>query len=82
MARWVSDTIRCDVTLILAPAGDDQSTSRVSVPARRSRMRWCECSVPYLMSNGSSSTSSRMILPLVTLMTVCPSSGKPYPASA
>ena len=58
--------------MILAPAGDDQSTSRVSVPARRSRTRSCECSVPYLMSKGSSSTSSRMILPLVTLMTVCP----------
>ena len=42
----------------------------------------CELQVPYLMSNGSSFTSSRMILPLVTLMTVWPMSGNPYPASA
>src|SRR5215470_3181792 len=34
MARWVSDTIRTDVTLILAPAGDDQSTSRVRARAQ------------------------------------------------
>ena len=45
-------------------------------------MRSWEFRVPYLMSKGSSSTSRRMILPLVTLMTVCPASGKPYPASA
>ncbi len=77
IARWVSDTMRTEVTLILAPAGEDQSTVRVSVPARRSRTRSWECRVPYLMSNGSSSTSSRMILPLVTLMTVCPLSGNP-----
>ncbi len=64
--------------MILAPAGEDQSSCLVSVPARRSRTRSWECRVPYLMSRGSSSTSRRMILPLVTLMTVCPSSGKPY----
>jgi hypothetical protein len=77
MARWVSDTMRIEVTLILAPAGEDQSTVRVSVPARRSRTRSWECRMPYLMSNGSSSTSSRITLPLVTLMTVCPLSGNP-----
>ena len=77
MARWVSDTMRTEVSLIRAPAGEDQSTVRVSVPARRSRTRWWECRVPYLMSNGSSSTRRRMILPLVTLMTVCPASGYP-----
>ena len=69
--------MRTELTLILAPAGEDQSTLRVSVPACRSRTRSWEFSVPYLMSKGSSSTSSRMILPLVTLMTVCPLSGKP-----
>ena len=77
MARWVSDTRRTEVTLILAPAGEDQSTVRVSVPACRSRTRSWACRVPYLMSNGSSSTSSRITLPLVTLMTVCPLSGNP-----
>ena len=52
-------------------------TFLVRVPARMSRVRVCERTVPYLMSNGSSLTSSRMILPFVTLMTVCPVSGKP-----
>ena len=69
--------MRTELTLTLAPAGEDQSTLRVSVPACKSRMRSWEFSVPYLMSNGSSSTSNRMILPLVTLMTVCPLSGNP-----
>jgi hypothetical protein len=70
MARWVSDTIRVEVTRTREPAGEVQSTCRVSVPARRSSTRSCEFSVPYRMSNGSSSTSSRISLPLVTLMTV------------
>ena len=77
MARWVSDTSRTDLTLTVCPAGEVHTTSLVRVPARMSRVRVCERTVPYLMSNGSSLTSSRMILPLVTLMTVCPMSGKP-----
>ncbi len=77
MARWVSDTRRTDSISTVFPAGEVHVTFRVSVPARRSRVLVCDCRVPYLMSNGSSLTSSRMILPLVTLMTVCPVSGKP-----
>jgi hypothetical protein len=75
MARWVSDTIRTLRTLIARPAGEVHSTSRVSVPARRSNVRswWLSC--PYRRSNGSSSTRSRNSLPLVTLMIVCPDSG-------
>ena len=82
MARWVSETSRTELTLTVCPAGDVQVTFLVRVPARRSRVRVCSRRVPYLMSNGSSSTSSLMILPLVMLMTVCPVSGNPYPASA
>ena len=46
MARWVSETIRTEVTRTLDPAGDVQSTRRVSVPARRSSTRSCAFSVP------------------------------------
>ena len=76
IARSVSDTMRTEVTLTRDAAGEDQSAVRVSVPARRSRTRSWECSVPYRMSNGSSSTSSRISLPLVTLMTVWPAVGE------
>ena len=81
-ARWVSDTSRTDSTWTVCPAGEVHTTVLVRVPARRSRVRVCDCTDPYLMSNGSSFTSSRITLPLVTLMTVWPSSGNPYPASA
>ncbi len=67
--------MRTDVTLTRSPAGELHSTSRVSVPARRSSRRTCECTVPYLTSNGSSLTCSRISLPLVTLMIVWPESG-------
>ncbi len=46
MARWVSETIRTDVTRTLDPAGEVQSTRRVRVPARRSSTRSCELRVP------------------------------------
>ena len=65
------------MTLTVCPAGEVHTTSRVRVPARMSSLRVCERTMPYLMSNGSSLTSSRMILPFVTLITVCPMSGKP-----
>ena len=51
------------------PGGGVQVTSRVSVPARRSRTRSWDSSSPYRTSNGSSSTSRRRILPLVTSTT-------------
>jgi hypothetical protein len=75
MARWVSDTIRWLRTRTARPAGETHSTSRLSIPARRSSTRSWRRSWPYRRSNGSSSTSRRMIFPLVTLMIVCPDSG-------
>ena len=75
MARCVSDTIRVERTATTRPAGEAHSTSRVSVPARRSNTRSCRRSSPYRRSNGSSSTSSRISLPLVTLVIVWPDSG-------
>ena len=74
-ARWLSETSRTEVTRTRSPAGELHSTSRVSVPARMSSRRTCECRMPYLTSNGSSLTCSRISLPLVTLMMVCPESG-------
>ena len=77
MARWVNDTSRVEVTRMACPAGDAHSATRCSVPARRSSTRSCLRSSPYRRSNGSSSTNSRISLPLVTLITVCPDSGNP-----
>jgi hypothetical protein len=75
--RCTNDTRRVERTRTLCSAGELHSTSRRSTPARRSSTRsWCT-SEPYRTSNGSSSTSSRMILPLVTLISVWPSSGSP-----
>ncbi len=74
-ARCVNDTSRTDVTRMTWPAGDSHSTVRRSVPARKSRTRSWWRSVPYRTSNGSSSTSSRSTLPLVTLIIVWPDSG-------
>lgn len=75
--RWASDTSRVDVTLTCLPAGERQCTRRVSVPARRSRIRSWEINSPYRTSNGSSPTNRRKILPLVTSTTVWPASGYP-----
>ena len=46
IARWVSETIRTDVTRTRDPAGEVQSTRRVSVPALRSRTRSWELRLP------------------------------------
>ena len=81
-ARWVNETSRVEVIRTCPPAGEHHRTRRVRVPARMSSTRSCSWSVPYRTSNGSSSTSSRISLPLVTLTTVWPDSGYPYPASA
>jgi hypothetical protein len=75
MARWLNDTSRVDRIRTRRPAGDTQSTLRSSVPERMSSTRSWELSWPYRTSNGSSSTSRRMSLPLVTSTTVWPSSG-------
>ena len=61
--------------LSFLPAGDVHSQVRSRTPARRSRTRSCEVTSPYRTSNGSSSTSSRINLPFVTLMIVWPASG-------
>ena len=77
IARWVNDTSRAEDTLTAPPAGDTHSARRLSTPDLKSSTRSCERSVPYLTSNASSSTNSRINLPLVTLTTVCPDSGRP-----
>jgi alpha,alpha-trehalose phosphorylase len=46
MARCVSDTSRSDRISTVLPAGEVQTTDRVSVPARMSRTRVCDCTVP------------------------------------
>ena len=82
IARCTSETNRVDRILMRRPAGDTHSASRITVPARRSRVRRCEMRFPYRRSNVSSLTTSRMIFPSVTLTTVCPASGFPYADSA
>jgi len=74
-ARCDSDTSRVERTFTRRPAGELQSRVRVSVPARMSSTRSWSCRSPYRTSNGSSSTSSRISLPLVTSTTVWPDSG-------
>ena len=80
--RYTNETSRVELTCTVTPAGLVHSQSRRSTPARRSRIRSCRRSRPYRTSNGSSLTSSRISLPLATLITVCPDGGYPYPASA
>ncbi len=75
MVRLVNDTSRSDLMRTLRPVGEVQTVWRRSVPVRKSRVRSCSSVRPYRRSIGSSSTSSRMILPSVTLTTVCPDSG-------
>ena len=71
-AALASDTRRVDTTFTCLPTGDRQCAVRVSVPALMSRTRSCSSSSPYRTSNGSSSTSRRSSLPLVTSTIVWP----------
>ena len=76
-SRWVNDTSRAEDIRMALPAGETHSALRLSTPVLKSSTRSCERSVPYLTSNGSSSTNSRITLPLVTLITDCPDCGRP-----
>jgi hypothetical protein len=80
--RYAKETSRVERTSTVRLAGEVHRVVRRSTPCRRSSSRSCDCTCPYRRSNGSSSTSSRISLPLVTLMTDCPDGGYPYPASA
>ena len=77
IARCVNDTSRAEDTRTAPPAGETHSARRLSTPVRKSSTLSCERSVPYLTSNGSSSTNRRISLPLVTLIITCADSGRP-----
>jgi len=59
--RCVNKTTHVEETRTKRPVGETHSATRRSTPARKPSTRSSPRSSPYRTSNGSSSTSSRMI---------------------